>query len=66
MKRTQKERILEYLLKNKTITSIECVYKLAIVDLQHSIMELRRDGYNITDEWITNGNAKFKKYRLEV
>lgn len=66
MKKTQKERVLDYLIENKTITSLECVYKLSIVDLQHSIMELRRDGYTITDEWINNGNARFKRYKLEA
>lgn len=66
MKKSQKERVLDYLINNKTITSLECVYKLSIVDLQHSIMELRRDGYNITDEWINNGEARFKRYKLEA
>lgn len=66
MKKSQKQKILEYLINNKTITSLECVYKLSIVDLQHAIMELRRDGFNITDEWINNGDARFKRYKLEA
>ena len=66
MRKSQKERILDFLIENKTITSLECVYKLSIVDLQHSIMELRKEGYNITDEWISNGNARYKRYKLEV
>lgn len=65
-KPSQKARVLRYLLDFKTITSLECVYKLSIVDLQHSIMELRKEGYNITDEWISNGNARYKRYKLEV
>lgn len=64
-KPTQKERILQYLKDFKTITSLECVYRLSIVDLQHSIMELRKDGYKITDEWVNNGEVRFKRYRLE-
>ena len=66
MKLSQKQKVLNYLINNKTITSLECVYKLSIVDLQHSIMELRKDGYNITDEWINNGDARFKRYKLEA
>lgn len=66
MKKSQKARVLDYLINNKTITSLECVYKLSIVDLQHAIMELRRDGFNITDEWINNGDARFKRYKLEA
>lgn len=65
MKRTQKERILDYLKINKTITSLECVYNLKIVDLQHSIMELRKEGYNITDTWVKSDNAMYKRYKLE-
>lgn len=66
MRKSQKERVLDYLINNKTITSLECVYKLSIVDLQHAIMELRRDGFNITDEWINNGDTRFKRYTLEA
>lgn len=66
VKQPQKIRVLNYLIENKTITSLECVYKLNIVDLQHAIMELRKDGFNITDEWITNGDARFKRYTLEA
>ena len=65
MKKSQKARVLDYLINNKTITSLECVYKLSIVDLQHAIMELRKDGIDITDEWVNNGDARFKRYKLE-
>ncbi len=62
---TQKERVLKYLQDFKTITSLECVYRLNIVDLQHAIMELRKDGYNITDTWEKSETAVYKRYRLE-
>ena len=65
MKKSQKERILDYLKINKTITSLECVYNLNIVDLQHSIMLLRKEGYKIKDTWVKSENAKFKRYELE-
>lgn len=64
MKKSQKERILDYLKINKTITSLECVYKLQIVDLQHPIMELRREGYNIKDRWKKGQYNKYKVYEL--
>ena len=68
MNQTQKEQILEYLKRNKTITTLESVLKLMITDPQHYIMELRREGYKITDKWITNPKTKkhYKEYRLEV
>lgn len=61
-------QVLEYLEKNKTITTRESYFKLDITDLQHAIMLLRKDGYKITDKWITNPNTKkhYKEYRLEV
>ena len=66
----QKERILEYLEQHRTITTLESVLKLGITDPQHYIMELRNEGYLITDEWINGTNrvgrkTRFKRYRLE-
>ena len=68
MYQNQQQQILEYLEKNKTITSRECFFKLDITDLQHAIMLLRKEGYQITDKWETNPNTKkrYKVYRLEV
>lgn len=68
---SQKAEILEYLEKHKTIDSFTCYIKLQIVDLQHSIYELRKEGYKITDKWIQKKNKRgrriqFKEYRLEV
>lgn len=71
MYQSQKERVMQFLEKNQTINSFECFMKLQIVDLQHAIYELRKEGYSITDEWITKTNKygqkiKYKEYRLEV
>ncbi len=67
---TQKDRVLKYLRKHKTITTIECYKKLQIVDLQKAIQLLRSEKHNITDTWITKkgryGTVRFKKYRLEM
>ena len=64
---TQKQILLEYLEKNKTITTLESVMNLLITDPQHYIMELRKEGYLISDRWITNPVTKkhYKEYRLE-
>ena len=69
MYQTQTSQVLEFLEKNKTINSFECFVKLQIVDLQHAIYELRKEGYLITDKWITKINKygkkiKYKEYRL--
>ena len=68
MYETQTNQVLEFLVKNKTINSFQCFMKLQIVDLQHAIYELRKEGYLISDKWITknNGNKiKYKEYKLE-
>lgn len=71
MYQSQKLEVLKWLEKHKTINSFQCYMKLQIVDLQHAIYELRKEGYLITDKWITKTNRKgkrikYKEYRLEV
>ena len=71
MYETQKLAVLKFLEENKTINSFQCFMELQIVDLQHAIYELRKEGYLISDKWITKTNKKgkrikFKEYRLEV
>ena len=68
MYKSQKTLVLDYLEKNKTITTFECFEELQIVDLQKAIQLLRQEGYNITDKWLVNENTgkRFKRYRLEV
>lgn len=66
----QTERVLKYLQEHETINSFVCFKELQIVDLQHAIYELRKQDYNITDQWISktgrNGNKiKYKEYRME-
>ena len=70
MYESQTKAVLNYLENNHTIDSFKCFMKLQIVDLQHAIYELRKQGYQITDKWITKTNLKgrkikYKEYRLE-
>ena len=69
MYESQKQLVLNYLESHKTINSFDCYMKLQIVDLQHAIYELRKEGYLITDRWIKKENLKgrkikYKEYRL--
>ncbi len=48
---------------------MECYEIYRITDLQHAIYLLRKENYNITDEWISSKNKlgwanKYKKYTL--
>lgn len=67
---TQKMIILRHLLDNKSITTFESFERYGITDLQKAIQLLRKEDWNITDEWIKTTNrygnrVKFKKYSLE-
>ena len=69
-RKSQKDIILEHLEKYGSISTMECFKKYRITDLQHAIMLLRKEGYNITDEWVKPKNKdgyanKFKVYYLE-
>lgn len=69
--KTQKMIILEHLEKHKTITTLESQTKLGILDPQHYIMELRKEGYVISDKWVKTTNrygrkVKYKEYRLNT
>lgn len=70
MYQNQKNTVLAYLEEHNTINSFECYMKLQIVDLQHAIYELRKEGYRISDVWIKKMNRygkmiQYKEYRLE-
>ena len=68
-KMTQKDTLLKYLKENESITSLECVTKLFIIDLQGVIRNLKEDGYTILDKWENRANLygqkkRFKRYFL--
>jgi hypothetical protein len=43
----QQKRVLEYMIKNKTITSLEAVQKLGVYRLSARILELKEKGFDI-------------------
>ena len=67
---TQKEQLLKYFREiENNITTLECVQKLYILDLQSVIRDLKKEGYNIMDFWINHTNifgkaTSFKRYYL--
>ena len=66
----QKEQLLKYFQEiENNITTLECVQKLYILDLQSVIRDLKKEGYNIMDFWINHTNifgkaTSFKRYYL--
>jgi len=69
MKINQRQRIINYIREFGSITSLEAYKDLGITQLATRISELKEQGYEFTDEWITKKNrdgviVKFKKYML--
>ena len=62
MKRTQKDIVLEHLRTHKSINTLVCFLKYHITDLQHAIMLLRKEGYNIKGEWKKSTGEYANKY----
>ena len=62
--KTQKDKVLQYILRNGSITSLECAIYLKVMDLQGVIRDLRKQGYNILDIWEKNDDTKYKRYFL--
>lgn len=42
---TQKERLIRYLKENKSVTALEAVRELGILQLSARLVELEREGY---------------------
>ena len=63
-KKTQKERVLDYIRRNGSISSLECALHLRIMDLQGVVRDLKKEGYNIASIWEKNNNAIYKRYFL--
>jgi len=60
---TQRNAILEHLRNKGSITTLEAVLELHIMDSRKRISELRRDGHDIPDEWETSKAGKrYKRY----
>ena len=64
-KQIQKERVLNRLKTNGTLTVREAVIEMNIMSLPKRIEDLRKDGYPIETEWVYGKNAKYGVYRLK-
>lgn len=63
MKKSDKEIILEYLIKYKTLTALEAWKNWNILtSLRSRISDLRKEGYLIETEMITENKKTFAKY----
>tara|TARA_R100001082_G_scaffold57822_1_gene31904 strand:- start:3678 stop:3950 length:273 start_codon:yes stop_codon:yes gene_type:complete len=65
----QKEQLIKYLKDHFSITTLECMQKLLILDLQGIIRDVKQDGYRIESFYMSKKNMygdvkKFKRYYL--
>lgn len=61
---TQNKAILQHLRDGNSITFWDAVRDFGVMHLPRRIKDLKEAGHNITDEWETNGEKRFKRYRL--
>ena len=65
-KQTQRDRILNYLKENGSITVRDAIFDLDINSPAKRIQELRDMGYVIKTDWIvTDKRTRYGVYRLE-
>lgn len=69
--KSQKERLIDYLLEEKSISQLEALRELGIMRLASRITDLKRDGWSIRSETETVKNrygepCRIKRYHLEV
>ena len=70
MKKSQKERILDYIKEFGSISSWQAYADLGITQLGARIDQLKHEGYLFKTEWENNTNrygekVMYKRYRLE-
>ena len=68
-KKTQKERIIDYIIQFGSISSWEAYKDLGITQLGARIDQLKKDGFQFETEWVHSENrygeiAKYKRYKL--
>jgi hypothetical protein len=61
---TQAQRILIYLQSGKQLTAIDALKKFGCFRLAARIADLRKDGYTIWTNYITENNKTYAAYKL--
>lgn len=70
IKKTQKERVIDYINEFGSISSWQAYADLGITQLGARIDQLKHEGYRFITEWETSKNrygedTMYKRYRLE-
>jgi hypothetical protein len=70
MKKSTKERVLDYMKEFGSITGLEAFRDLGTFSLREAIRDLKKDGYNIQSRFESGRNrwgskTSFKRYWIE-
>tara|TARA_R100000406_G_scaffold86461_1_gene70496 strand:- start:70 stop:267 length:198 start_codon:yes stop_codon:yes gene_type:complete len=63
---SQNTQILNYLLSGKKLTPLTALNKFGCFRLSARILDLRKEGHNITTKNVTRKGKTFAEYSLEV
>lgn len=64
MKETKKQKILDWLQSGKPITVVMAIQMFDCLNLKSTIASLRKDGYDIDTESLTQDGRRFFRYVL--
>ena len=64
-KRTQRQRIIDYLARGRTLTPLEAWRRFGTERLAARVHELKGEGHDITSKLVKRGEAYVAQYRLE-
>ena len=52
------------LLRRQWVTPLDALQKVGCMSLSQRCGELRRDGVNVVDRWVSHGSKRFKAYKI--
>ena len=65
-KKSIDERILDYMKQGNKISQWDCYELFNYTRLSATIFNLKKEGYEIKDEWVKNNKKKYKRYWLST
>ena len=61
--KTQKSDVLQHLMRHGSLTRIQAIYDLGVIELSSRIGELEKDGYQIPRKPYTGTASNGRRYR---
>jgi len=64
-KPNQRHRVVQYIERKGSITSLEAIREIGVISLSSRISELRRQGVDIVTEWVNGRNRYDEQFRVK-